>query len=223
MTEEILVSMVISQSLHNISFRLLLDVARWYSLNSTTQMIYSDESMKFWKIIYRLFHGKVLRFFSGTKSVGQVLDGSSVKGNFDPQLTSINFAVPNVNSINRFDVIESNIPREMPPGIIRQAIDLMPRSKSYVLSVDGKKGTVPELIVFKRRQKSVLSPSLCSLFKTDGKISIISSVMRSSSDGENSFRFFVVLFFLENLHGAFKRFVDDGLDEFVVKGVDVIC
>ena len=60
--------------LHNIALRLLFDVARWYSLDSTTQMTYSNDSLKFWKVVYKLFHGKVLRFLSGTKSVGQVDD-----------------------------------------------------------------------------------------------------------------------------------------------------
>ncbi|CAG2218815.1 unnamed protein product [Mytilus edulis] len=66
--------------IHNIAFRLLLDIAKWYSLDNTTQMQYSSESMKFWKVVYRLFHGKALRFLSGEKSIGQVIDGSSSKG-----------------------------------------------------------------------------------------------------------------------------------------------
>ncbi|CAC5386325.1 unnamed protein product [Mytilus coruscus] len=73
------------------------------------------ESMKFWKVVYRLFHGKTLRFMSGAKSVGQVIDGSSSKGLCDPQTTKISFAVPNINSINNFDLVETNIPREAYP------------------------------------------------------------------------------------------------------------
>lgn len=49
-------------------FPLFLDVASWYSLENTSQMKYSDESMVFWKAMYRFFHGKVLRFMSGEKS-----------------------------------------------------------------------------------------------------------------------------------------------------------
>ena len=45
--------------------------------------------------MYRLFHGKVLRFMSGIKSAGQVIKDVSSKGSYDPQTTSINFAVPN--------------------------------------------------------------------------------------------------------------------------------
>ena len=53
--------------LRNISWLLFLDVVRWYSLQTTTQITYSEESMKFWKVLYRLFHGKALRFMSGLK------------------------------------------------------------------------------------------------------------------------------------------------------------
>jgi hypothetical protein len=95
--------------------------------------------MKFWKVMYRLFHGKVLRFMSGIKSEGQVIKDVSSKGSYDPQTTSINFAVPNTNSICQFNTTETKIPGELPPGIIYQAIELKSSSdNSYVLSVDGK-------------------------------------------------------------------------------------
>jgi hypothetical protein len=77
---------------------------------------------------------------SGIKSTGQVIKDVSSKGSYDPQTTSINFAVPNTNSICQFNTTETKIPRELPPGIIYQAIELKPSSyNSYVLSVDGKK------------------------------------------------------------------------------------
>jgi len=96
--------------------------------------------MKFWKVMYRLFHGKVLRFMSGIKSAGQVIKDVSSKGSYDPQTTSINFAVPNTNSICQFNTTETKIPGELPPGIIYQAIELKSSSdNSYVLSVDGNK------------------------------------------------------------------------------------
>jgi hypothetical protein len=102
-------------------------------------MVYSEKTMKFWKILYKLFHGKALRFMSGAKSAGQVIDGSTSKGLYDPQRTSINFAVPNVNSVNNFDALETNIPKTISPGIITQTLNLLSRDKTYVLSVDGKK------------------------------------------------------------------------------------
>ena len=45
-----------------------------------------------------------------------------------------------MNSICQFNTTETKIPRELPPGIIYQAIELKPSSYNlYVLSVDGKK------------------------------------------------------------------------------------
>jgi hypothetical protein len=86
--------------------------------------------------MYRLFYGKVLRFMFGIKSAGQVIKDVSSKGSYDPQTTSINFAVPSTNSICQFNTTETKIP----PGIIYQAIELKSSSdNSYVLSVDGKK------------------------------------------------------------------------------------
>ncbi|XP_076094128.1 uncharacterized protein LOC143064860 [Mytilus galloprovincialis] len=126
--------------LHNISFRLLLEVVRWYSVDNTSKMFYSESTLKFWKVMYRLFHGKVLRFMAGIKSVGQVVNIPSSKGEYDPQDTQINFAVPSTASISKFDMTETKIPRELPPGIINQAIELKSSNQTaYVLSVDGKK------------------------------------------------------------------------------------
>ena len=48
--------------LHYISVILFFEDVHWYSLGNTSQMNYSDECMKFWKVFYRLFHVKALRF-----------------------------------------------------------------------------------------------------------------------------------------------------------------
>ena len=77
---------------------------------------------------------------SGIKSACQVIKDVSSKGSYDPQTTSINFAVPSTNSICQFNTMETKIPGELPHGIIYQAIELKSSSdNSYVLSVDGKK------------------------------------------------------------------------------------
>ena len=125
--------------LQNIALHLLLDVAKWYSLENTSQMLYSETCMKFWKVMYRLFHGKILRFMSGLKSSGQVVENITSKGVYDPKETSINFAVPSLNALQKVD-LKTDIPSEIPPGIISSALDLKSSNDvSYVLSVDGKK------------------------------------------------------------------------------------
>ena len=127
--------------LQNIAFHLLLDVAKWYSIDNTSKMFYSEKCIKFWKVMYRLFHGKVLRFMSGLKSSGQIISNFATKGLFNPTDTSINFAVPSTNALNKCDVIKTEIPTEIQPGIIHQALDLKSSQEdtSFVLSVDGKK------------------------------------------------------------------------------------
>ena len=76
----------------NIAFLLLMDVARWYDCTSTKQMFYRDQTTLFWKIGYKLFHGKFLRFMGGSRSPNDTLSA-------DTQMQSVNFAVPTENTV----------------------------------------------------------------------------------------------------------------------------
>ena len=125
--------------LDNIALLLLLDVVRWYSLESTTQMTYRGDTLKFWKVLYRLFHGKTLRFLSGMKSSGHVVTGECAKGSYSPQHSRINFAVPSRTVIAQYKPTQVHVPDEVPPGIIQDSVDMADTTKSYVLSMDGKK------------------------------------------------------------------------------------
>ena len=75
----------------------------------------------------------------GVKSAGQILDKSSSRGQFDPQNTNINFAVPDIKTVNNYESHQIDIPKQIQPGLIEQVIDMKPKSKTYVLSFDGKK------------------------------------------------------------------------------------
>ena len=57
--------------LDNIAFQLFLNVAEWYSLNNTVTMRYDEQCKRFWKLGYKLFHGRFIRFMSGFKNMGQ--------------------------------------------------------------------------------------------------------------------------------------------------------
>ena len=81
--------------LHNICYLFFLDIVEWFSCDSTTHMRYGHETVKFWQIEYRLFHGKFPRFMSGIRNFGQVWDGTSERGFFDPLKSKVNCAVPN--------------------------------------------------------------------------------------------------------------------------------
>jgi hypothetical protein len=76
---------------------------------------------------------------SGVKSSGQVLNKPSSVGKLDPQMTNINFAVPKVDAVIMFEPLGMDIPRELPLGVIHQAIQMKSTDNRCVLSVDGKK------------------------------------------------------------------------------------
>ena len=80
----------------NISFLLLLEVARWYALTNTNLMHYRDETMLFFRVGMKLFHGAFVRFMSGGKSEGQQIGHDSTTSQ-NPQNTIINFAVPSIS------------------------------------------------------------------------------------------------------------------------------
>ena len=128
--------------LDNIAFLLFLDVVNWFSNSNTCTMRYEyEETIQFWMIGFCLFHGKWLRFMSGQKNLGQVLDHTAERGDFDPLLSSINFAVPHIKQLRK--EIEKTGNYDIMPGIITTAIDNISDYcdllKAFKVTVDGKK------------------------------------------------------------------------------------
>ncbi len=126
--------------LTNIALQLFLEVVHWYSCNSTTEMHYSEATKQFWLVGYRLFHGSFIRFMSGEKNEYGVLTAQGTLGNFSPQNSQINFAVPSITSLQ--DLKSWYVmPRELTPGIIKEAIQQRTAENGtyFILSVDGKK------------------------------------------------------------------------------------
>lgn len=124
--------------LDNIAFRLLLDVSHWYSCGSTNRMTYSNQTKLFWRVGYKLFHGSFLRFMSGGKNEGRLIQEQN---HLDPTLAIINFAVPDEKIIRSFNTVDIDLPPELQPGLIHQSLALKAAQteKSFVLSLDGKK------------------------------------------------------------------------------------
>ena len=58
------------------------------------------------------------------------------RGNYDPGSSNHNFAVPDVKSLIKNS---GQIPNLVFPGIPDFAIQMIDKSKQYVLSIDGKK------------------------------------------------------------------------------------
>ena len=122
----------------NIAFLLFLDIIRFYSVESATQMRYSKDTYLFWMYGYLLLKGRFLRFMGGTKFKGTILDGSSDKGSFSPEKSRINFIVPSENSLrNETELL--GMPKIIKPGMIDLMLNsLKSNSKHVVLSCDGK-------------------------------------------------------------------------------------
>ena len=68
----------------NIAFLLFMDVCRGLSCKNTSRIRYSDKVKRFWRIGYRLFHGKWLKFMSGPNITRTLTTGQSDKGIFSP-------------------------------------------------------------------------------------------------------------------------------------------
>jgi len=102
-------------------------------------MHYSEATKQFWLVGYRLFNGSFIRFMSGEKNEGDVLTAQGTRGNFSPQNSQINFAVPSITSLQNLKSGYA-ITRELTPGIIKEAIQQRSAEKgtSFILSVDGK-------------------------------------------------------------------------------------
>ena len=125
----------------NIAFLLFLDVVRWLSLDrSTTFMRYSSDVKLFWQTGLRLFHGRFLKYMSGPKNQGQIINSETSQGNYDPQESKLNFAVPDRRVLQD----EEKIITDNKPGIFHSMIDVVSQADSdqqltYKLCVDGKK------------------------------------------------------------------------------------
>ena len=125
----------------NIAYLLFLDVVKWFSHDNSVCMRYDDQVTKFWRIGYKLFHGKFLRFMGGPKNKGQVIFGETTRGTYTTTDSRINFAVPvsRVSDLNRSPLAPDNIR----PGIIQPLLEkIVPTAiegKTYKICLDGKK------------------------------------------------------------------------------------
>ena len=126
--------------LRNTAFLLWTDVVKWFDSPNTCAMRYSDDTKKFWKIGWRLFGGRFINFMSGFKNESQVVLGDTDRGNYSPQSSDINFAVPSLSVLREFNPYGSIDKRE--PGLLRDIIEVISEDlnhQSACLTYDGKK------------------------------------------------------------------------------------
>jgi hypothetical protein len=127
--------------MHHISLLLFLDVVEFFSTDNTCGMRYRfPETIRFWQVGRKLFHGRFLRFMGGSKNIGHKLSGGK-SGFAGPDAASVNFVVPNLNMLIEKDsaVIDKNIN----PGPIAPVIETVITHGKFAngvkLTVDAKK------------------------------------------------------------------------------------
>ena len=126
--------------LKNTSFWLWLDVVRWYQNPTTTMMRYSDQCKMFWKLGWRIFGTRFLNFMSGDKNDTQLVLGETVRGRYDPQTSSVNFAVPSTKVLRSFDPYDVYGGRKQ--GVLTDMVESFGQyseHRSACLTYDGKK------------------------------------------------------------------------------------
>ena len=123
----------------NIALGLCLEVARYYSLDSVNAMRYSDATLKFWKMGYKLMQEQFILFMSGMKGTGTItVEGKCARGHIDPHSTAVNFIVPSLSVLRSYE--SDKFPTCVQPGIIATAIECKAKqNKDFILTVDGKK------------------------------------------------------------------------------------
>ena len=103
----------------NIVFILLLERIRFQKCTNTVGMRYSDRTKLFWTVVYQLCKGSGLKFFSGPKNWGQVVNKECDKSHYDPINAKLNFAVPdekNTKGVSKWNSEVGSLweDREMP-------------------------------------------------------------------------------------------------------------
>ena len=107
----------------NIAFLLCLERAKLSSMKTTTEMTYSKQTLKFWKVVYRLLGGKAIRLFSGPKHKGQIVLDECRKGYYMPTKAKCNFAVPDVQVL-RGCQDDRKMPKIIRPGILSESVEV---------------------------------------------------------------------------------------------------
>ena len=100
-------------------------------------MRFHEKLTTFWRVGYRTWHGKELLLMSGSKNCGQVHDNINKLSYYKPNMSSINFVVPDVKTL--FNE-EYGFPKEInPTDCIQEAFDLLDKTKDHILVYDFKK------------------------------------------------------------------------------------
>ena len=98
-------------------------------------MRYGKKSKMFWTIVYRLCKESGLKFFSGSKNWGQVVNKECEKRKYSPDNAKINFAVPDDKVLRAY---KSGLLKVIQPGKIDKCMEMLQNKKDIVLMADSK-------------------------------------------------------------------------------------
>ena len=119
----------------NMAFLLALEVGLLHSLRNSTQMRYCNDTALFWEIALSLGGPRLLRLFSSDKHFGMVNSGDCDKSKYPPLKGNYNFAVPDERTLRKS---KTQIPKDVPCGIIEESLQNLDNDKEFILSLDGK-------------------------------------------------------------------------------------
>ena len=129
-------------SVVNMAVLLAMEMALLFSLASTTQIRYRNDTCLFWETVLAVGGPRMLRLFSSDKHFGQVNSGQSSKSRYEPHKGNFNFTVPDEKVLRKS---KTGLPNVIGCGIIEDSVKLLDKDKEFVLSLDGKQ-LIPGLI-----------------------------------------------------------------------------
>ena len=119
----------------NMAFLLTLEVGLLHSLKNSTQMRYHNDTALFWEIALSLGGPRLLRLFSSDKHFRMVNSGDCEKSKYPPLKGNYNFAVPDERTLRKS---KTQIPKDVPCGIIEESLQNLDNDREFILSLDGK-------------------------------------------------------------------------------------
>ena len=129
-------------SVANMDVLLCMEVGLLFSLASTTQMRYGEDTSLFWEVILSVGGPRTLRLFSSDKHQGKVNSRACEHSKYNPHKGSFNFAVSDEKLLRKS---KTGLLKCVKCGIIEESMCLVDKGKEYVLALDGKQ-TSPRLL-----------------------------------------------------------------------------
>ena len=126
-------------SVANMAVLLCMELGLLFSLASTTQMRYREDTSLFWEVVLSVGGPRTLRLFSSDKHQGTVNSGECEKSKYNPLKGTFNFAVPDEKLLRKS---KTGLLKCVKCGIIQESISLVDKAKEYVLGLDGKQASL---------------------------------------------------------------------------------